>query len=360
MIREMYDCFGPQTLWATCFVCWKAWYSVSPPACGFTQPGAKGTSPAVNDLWFALRQSVVLTHWGFEEAHVGDTLPHEYLEANHEDQAEEITAQLVEWQQSDASSAEKKTRDIKICRECAGSLDGTALVPKPGSLRRCDFVIDPVWVHKMCGVSITHERWEEQDEEDAGQGRIPILGQRLAVIAPALHALTDFEEMVLSLVHPLVQVYTVPSTGELAYVGHICNFRQHVSKFLSSLPTLPKHMPFVLVRPRCAKGQSSKKRGALHKVDVPRLRRAFDWLKENNVYYRDVTWDPASEAEWKSERYDLPGREEDIPTHMVIQAADFQAWMSAAAVDEETAGPGFQIGRKLREWLLFNARDGDL
>ena len=47
-------------------------------------------------------------------------------------------------------------------------------------------------------------------------------------------------------------------------------------------------------------------------------------------------------------------------THMVIQALDFQAWMPAAAVDEETAGPGFQIGRKLREWLLFNAPDVDL
>ena len=132
----------------------------------------------------------------------------------------------------------------------------------------------------MGGVSITHERWEEQDEKNAGQGRIPILGQPVSVLALALHALTDFEEMVLSLVHPLLQVYTVPSTGELAYVGHICNFRQHVSTFLSSLPTLPKHMPFVLVRTRCAKGQSSKKRGALQKVDVPCLRRAFEWLKK--------------------------------------------------------------------------------
>ena len=33
-------------------------------------------------------------------------------------------------------------------------------------------------------------------------------------------ALTDYEEMVLALAHPLLQVYTIPKTGQLAYVGH--------------------------------------------------------------------------------------------------------------------------------------------
>ena len=51
------------------------------------------------------------------------------------------------------------------------------------------------------------------------------LGLPLHQIAPPLAALTDFEEMVLALVYPLVQVYTIPTTGELAYVGHVCNFR---------------------------------------------------------------------------------------------------------------------------------------
>ena len=63
-------------------------------------------------------------------------------------------------------------------------------------------------------------------------------------------ALSDHEEMVLALVHPLVQVYTIPRTGQLAYVGHICNFRQNVTKFLTSLPVMPADMPVVNVRPR--------------------------------------------------------------------------------------------------------------
>jgi len=224
MIREMYDCLGPQTVWSTCVVCWKAWYSVSPPTCGFSHPGAHGTSPTVDDPWFGLRQSQILTHWGFEEGYVPDNLPREFLLANHKEQAEQITAQLVEWEQTDDPGVQRKTRDIKNCKECAETLSGTSLVPKPGSLRRCDLVVDPLWIRRSGGVTITHERWQEQDDVDVEQGRIRILGQPLAVIAPALHALTDFEEMFLSLVHPLVQVYTVPSTGELAYVGHICNF----------------------------------------------------------------------------------------------------------------------------------------
>ena len=51
--------------------------------------------------------------------------------------------------------------------------------------------------------------------------------------------------MVPALVHPLVQVYTIPRTGQLAYVGHICNFRQNVTKFLRTLPVTPTDMPVV-------------------------------------------------------------------------------------------------------------------
>ena len=59
----------------------------------------------------------------------------------------------------------------------------------------------------------------------------------------------------LALVHPLVQVYTIPKTGQLSYVGHVGNFHQKVTEFLSKLPTLPANMPFVKVRPRNSAGK---------------------------------------------------------------------------------------------------------
>ena len=59
--------------------------------------------------------------------------------------------------------------------------------------------------------------------------------------------------------HPLVQVYTIPRTSQLAYVGHVCNFRQKVTQFLSRLPARPGNMPFVKVRSRSYCGQPSRK-----------------------------------------------------------------------------------------------------
>ena len=107
--------------------------------------------------------------------------------------------------------------------------------------------------------------------------------------------LTDSDEMVLALVHPLVQVYTVPTTGQLAYAGHICNFRQKVGKFISRLPTVPQDMPFVQIRPRSLGNRPSFR--APFKVKVHKLRHAFLWLKQYNPYYHDVEWLDSSVAE---------------------------------------------------------------
>ena len=35
----------------------------------------------------------------------------------------------------------------------------------------------------------------------------------------------DYGDMVMALMHPLVQVYTIPRTGQVAYVELVCNFR---------------------------------------------------------------------------------------------------------------------------------------
>ena len=121
------------------------------------------------------------------------------------------------------------------------------------------------------GVAVLQERWQDRDDSDVARnaessGPVSdshslayVLGQSVHDFAEAVATLTDSEEMVLAVAHPLVQVYTIPKTGQLAYVGHVCNFRQKVSSFLSSLPTLPGDMPFVMVRPRVFKNQRSPK-----------------------------------------------------------------------------------------------------
>ena len=140
----------------------------------------------------------------------------------------------------------------------------------------CDFVVDPVWCESRLGEhEVAYERFQgaspPSSASDVGVSRV--LGLSVQQFAPAVAALTDYEEMVLALVHPLVQVYSIPRTGQLAYVGHICNFRQKVTKFLSRLPVMLENMPFVQVRLRMFKGHYGG--AALLKVDVQKLRAAF-------------------------------------------------------------------------------------
>ena len=155
----------------------------------------------------------------------------------------------------------------------------------------------------MATVAVVFERWHDHElgsdaEPDAAGDSIPrtyILGRSVEEFASAVAALTDYEEMVLALVHPLVQVDTIPRTGQLAYVGHVCNFRQKVSKFFASLPVPKDELPFVMVRPRKFHNRPSGK--APFKVNVQKLRSALAWLKMNNPYYYNVEWVDAREAE---------------------------------------------------------------
>ena len=165
-------------------------------------------------------------------------------------------------------------------------------------MRVCDYVVDPVFTCSSAQgpeadrgrPDVAHERFQgaswpssASHEQDS-----PVLGLSVDDSAAAVAALTDHEEMVLALVHPLVQVFNIPRTGQLAYVGHICNFHQKVSQFLSRLPTMPDEMPFVQVRPRMYKNHKPPSR--LFKVDVQKLWRAFSWLKRHNPYYQEVEW----------------------------------------------------------------------
>ena len=95
---------------------------------------------------------------------------------------------------------------------------------------------------------VVRERWHSHAESEAPQldsdcNKQLVLGRSIQSFATPVAQLSDQEEMVLCLVHPLVQVYTIPRTGQLAYVGHVCNFRQQIATLFKSLPSLPEDMP---------------------------------------------------------------------------------------------------------------------
>ena len=219
----------------------------------------------------------------------------------------------------------------------------------------CDYVVDPVWCEAgPTGPAHAHERVQGSHPPGTASGEPfeRVLGRSVEQFAPALAALTDHEEMVLALVHPLVQVYTIPRTGQLAYVGHICNFRQKVSKFLASLPTMPADMPFVHVRPRKYRGNASGK--ALFKVDVHKLRAAFIWLKANNPYYYEVEWREDAAAAWSADDVEVGTvREADDEPGQAppVTRACFIRWMEHAAREACAGDAGFAIGRRISEAL---------
>ena len=97
-----------------------------------------------------------------------------------------------------------------------------------------------------------------------------------------LQDFTQVEELLISAVMPMIILYRLPR-GQLGYSGHIVNLPQDVSSFASSLPRLPSELDFVLV---CREGA-----GGSHKdfrVHQSRVLGALTWLKENNIYFRDI------------------------------------------------------------------------
>ena len=96
------------------------------------------------------------------------------------------------------------------------------LAPAVDDMRLCDFVVGPVRCQLGSeGRKVAHERFVGVVPPGCASEAtcVSVLGLSVTEFAPAVAQLTDNEETVLALVHPLVQVYTLPRTGQLAYVG---------------------------------------------------------------------------------------------------------------------------------------------
>ena len=85
----------------------------------------------------------------------------------------------------------------------------------------CDFVMDPIWCSPgPSGPAIAHECLEGTHPPGSASEEMSsrVLGFSVEEFANPVAALSDHEAKVLALVHTLVQVYTIPCTGQLAYV----------------------------------------------------------------------------------------------------------------------------------------------
>ena len=169
-----------------------------------------------------------------------------------------------------------------------------------------------------------------------------LLGQCIESSAAPVAALNDFEEMMISLVHPFIQVYTIPSTGELAFTSHVCNFRQRVHHWITELPIRPSQMPFVLVRPRVTRAAPDARKRPPFPVRMDKIRTAYEWLKKNNPHYENIEWDEENVAAWDEE--DLPTRDEDLLQHVMIDEMLLNAWLGG--VQSNTGGKQHRLCRR--------------
>ena len=107
-------------------------------------------------------------------------------------------------------------------------------------------------------------------------------------------------------------------------------------------------MPFVKVRPRSFGGRPSRRAPFI--VNIQKLRHAFEWLRANNPYYRDVEWREDWAQEWSKDEVDIGiTREEDFEEGqaLVVNKDSFEVWMQMARQHRATDDKGFELGGRL-------------
>ncbi|CAK0797159.1 unnamed protein product, partial [Prorocentrum cordatum] len=215
----------------------------------------------------------------------------------------------------------ERKRIITICGGCHMHVGEDHVPPPPaGEMRMRDFAAGPVWcAPRGDGPAIAHERCDG----------VPPPGPASEEAFSRVLGFSAGE-----FAHP---VHTIPRAGQLAHVGHICNFRRKVSKFLKNLPVMPADMPVVHVRPRAlgSAGAEEKSAGrALFKVDISKLKA---WAGD------DVEVGATREAD--SDASHVPPV---TPTY-------FARWVEHGRTEAVACDFGYAIGNRLREVIS----DGD-
>lgn len=105
-----------------------------------------------------------------------------------------------------------------------------------------------------------------------------------------LQGLTQFEEMLIARVFPVMHVYTKPRGGQRAYKGHVLTLPQDVQQLADVLPRCPKELPVIIFT---VKGKDNCSKDFI--VRRKKVSDALTWLTDvnesgepNNFLYKDV------------------------------------------------------------------------
>jgi hypothetical protein len=140
----------------------------------------------------------------------------------------------------------------------------------------------------VCGACLRQDR-NLQEGEPSLFG--PENNMDPGVVPSCLRDLTQMEEMIIAKAHCHMIMKRVRG-HQYHYTGHAVCFWQNNVTFIDALPSLPKHVDIVLLRPHGARmGEERYKRQFRNDFRIRRsyMERALHWLKRHHPDYRDIT-----------------------------------------------------------------------
>ena len=150
-----------------------------------------------------------------------------------------------------------------------------------------------------------------------------------------LSRLTDFEEMLVARIHPLIQVFTLFPSGQTAYVGHVVNFRQHSIRWVQNLPLHPDDIPIILVRRKTREAAGTRARRSPFAARKEVLRDAVLWLLADHPQWQPGVHGDTQLCEENLQEYEDGGGQVDVTCQEVdnVDALDISRDLFAHWVD---------------------------
>ena len=122
-----------------------------------------------------------------------------------------------------------------------------------------------------CNNILTKELFTQENNMDPGE------------IPEELQNLTDIEQLLIAQVHPIISLWKIRG-AQYAYSGNVINFRQDVNEYITKLPIDPSTLPSTIIFYK-----DTKFGLANFRVRSKKILDALIWLKNNNIYYHNIT-----------------------------------------------------------------------
>ncbi|KAL2491551.1 Uncharacterized protein Adt_27179 [Abeliophyllum distichum] len=183
---------------------------------------------------------------------------------------------------------------------------------------------------KVRASNTTRKQRSRYRESQRGLNPLKFSAQNImdpGVVPIELSRLTNLEQILIARAHPMMSVYRVKGQ-QYKYSGNVINFAQDVNSIADVLPFKPADLSAILIVNRT--GAHAIKQFRVRREYV---RQALVWLKQNHLYYRDITIDEIS-----LETLPEDGIPEDIP-HVHEDNAHLNENQSIDVVEDDIEGP---------------------